>query len=197
MDLDVFVAAHQPEWDRLDRLLRRRRRLTGTETDEFVTLYQRTATHLSQLQASAPDPVLTNRLTTLVARARSAVVGTRRATWRDAANFVTVGFPAACYRTRHWWITTGVVFTLLAAGVGWWIAGSPEAQSTIVAPEELREMTRPGGAYETYYSESPAAAFSGAGIRHPRRRTRCRRRQGPRPALPHADGRAAGVDEPR
>jgi uncharacterized membrane protein SpoIIM required for sporulation len=160
MDLDVFVAAHRAEWDRLSALLRRRRRLTGAEADELVVLYQRTATHLSQLQSSAPDPVLVNRLTTLVARARSAVVGTRRATWRDALRFFTVAFPAACYRSRHWWVTTGIVFTLLVGVMGWWIAANPEVRSTIAAPDELREMTRPGGGYESYYSSSPAAAFS-------------------------------------
>ena len=79
MDLDVFVSAHRAEWDRLDALLRRRRTLTGAETDELVTLYQRTATHLSLIQSSAPDPQLTGRLTQLVARARSTVTGTRRA----------------------------------------------------------------------------------------------------------------------
>ncbi|MDT0270745.1 stage II sporulation protein M [Streptomyces sp. DSM 44915] len=161
MDLDVFVAAHRAEWERLDALLRRRRgRLTGAEADELVQLYQRVATQLSQLQSAAPDPALTNRLTTLVARARSAVVGTRRATWRDAVLFFTVRFPAACYRTRHWWVPTALLFTGLVAALGWWIADSPEVRANIAAPEELREMTRPGGAYESYYSSSPAAAFS-------------------------------------
>ncbi|MDT0310224.1 stage II sporulation protein M [Streptomyces sp. DSM 44917] len=160
MDLDVFVAAHRPEWDRLDTLLRLRRRLTGEEADELVTLYRRTATHLSQLQSSAPDPALTSRLTTLVARARSTVVGTRRATWRDAVTFFTAGFPAACYRARHWWVPTALLFTVLVACLGWWIAESPEVRAAMAAPEDLREMTRPGGAYETYYSSSPAAAFS-------------------------------------
>ncbi|TDC13184.1 stage II sporulation protein M [Streptomyces sp. 8K308] len=161
MDLDVFTAAHRAEWDRLEALLRRRRaRLSGAEVDELVTLYQRTATHLSQLRSSAPDPALVSRLTTLVARARSAVVGTRRATWRDALHFFTAGFPAACYRTRHWWVPTALVFTLLVAAFGWWIAANPEVRLAMAAPEELREMTRPGGSYETYYSSSPAAAFS-------------------------------------
>ncbi|WP_165987252.1 stage II sporulation protein M [Streptomyces sp. YIM 98790] len=160
MDVDVFVAAHRHEWDRLAQLLRRSRRLSGAETDELVLLYQRTATHLSQLQSWAPDPAVVNRLTTLVARARSVVVGTRRATWRDALHYFTAGFPAACYRTRHWWLPTALVFILATAGIGAWIAGSPEVQATIGAPEELREMTRPGGGYETYYSSSPAAAFS-------------------------------------
>lgn len=160
MDLDVFVTAHRAEWDRLETLLRRRRRLTGAEADELVALYQRTTTHLSLLRSSAPDPALTGRLTTLVARARSAITGARKASWRDAAHFFTASFPAAVYRLRRWWIPTAVLSTAVGALLGWWIATHPEVQAAIGAPEELRAMTRPGGAYETYYSSHPAASFA-------------------------------------
>lgn len=160
MDLDVFVTAHRAEWDRLEELLRRPSRLTGAEADELVGLYQRTSTHLSLIQSTAPDPALTGRLTSLVARARSAVTGTRRATWRDVARFFTVGFPAAVYRSRHWWIPTALLSTLVAVLIGWWIGTHPEIQASIAAPEQLREMTRPGGQYETYYSSNPATSFA-------------------------------------
>ncbi|MFD3924409.1 stage II sporulation protein M [Streptomyces sp. NPDC058595] len=160
MDLDVFVTAHRPEWDRLDFLLRRGRHLTGAEADELVALYQRTSTHLSLIQSSAPDPMLIARLTQLVARARSVVTGTRRAGWRDAARFLYAGFPAAVYRSRHWWIPTALLSVLVAALIGWWISAHPEVQSAIAAPEDLRQMTRPGGEYETYYSSHPAASFA-------------------------------------
>ncbi|MEU7567526.1 stage II sporulation protein M [Streptomyces fradiae] len=160
MDLDVYVTAHRAEWDRLDHLLKRGRRLTGAEADELVALYQRTATHLSVIQSTAPDPALTARLTQLVARARSAVTGTRRSTWRDVVRFLTAGFPAAVYRSRHWWIPTAVLSTLLAAVIGWWIGTHPEIQAAIAAPDELRRLTRPGGEYETYYSSHPAGSFA-------------------------------------
>ncbi|KIF74694.1 membrane protein [Streptomyces sp. 150FB] len=160
MDLDVFVTAHTAEWDRLDQLLRRGRRLTGTEADELVALYQRTATHLSLMRSSAPDPVLVGRLTQLVARARATVTGTRRAGWRDVTGFLTAGFPAAVYRARHWWVPTALLSTLLVVVMGWWIGAHPEVQSSIGAPDELRQMTRPGGEYETYYSSHPAASFA-------------------------------------
>ncbi|MFJ8866501.1 stage II sporulation protein M [Streptomyces sp. NPDC102473] len=160
MDLDVFVTAHRIEWDRLDHLLHRGRSLTGEEADELVSLYQRTATHLSLIQSSAPDPQLTARLTQLVARARSTVTGTRRASWRDAARFLAAGFPAAVYRSRHWWIPTAVLSVLLAAVIGWWIGTHPEVQAAIAAPDDLRALTRPGGEYETYYSSHPAASFA-------------------------------------
>ncbi|MFJ1737033.1 stage II sporulation protein M [Streptomyces sp. NPDC088254] len=159
MDLDVFVSAHRAEWDRLDALLRRRR-LTGAEADELVTLYQRTATHLSLIQSSAPDPQLTGRLSRLVARARSTVTGTRRASWHDVARFLTLGFPAAVYRARHWWIPTALVSTATAALLGWWIGTHPGVQASLAAPDELRALTRPGGQYETYYSSHPAASFA-------------------------------------
>ncbi|MFE3523681.1 stage II sporulation protein M [Streptomyces sp. NPDC059161] len=160
MDLDVFVTAHHAEWDRLEHLLHRGRRLTGAEADELVTLYQRTSTHLSQIQSTAPDPLLTARLTQLVARARATVTGTRRASWRDAARFLTAGFPAAVYRSRRWWIPAALVSIALAAAIGCWICTHPEVQSAIAAPDDLRRMTRPGGEYETYYSSHPAASFA-------------------------------------
>ncbi|MFF2509159.1 stage II sporulation protein M [Streptomyces sp. NPDC058067] len=160
MDLDVFVSAHRAEWDRLDALLRRRRRLTGAEADELVTLYQRAATHLSLIQSSAPGPQISGRLTQLVARARSAVTGTRRASWRDVTTFLTQGFPAAVYRSRHWWVPTALLSTAIAALLGWWIGTHPEVQASIAAPAELRDLTRPGGQYETYYSSHPAASFA-------------------------------------
>jgi uncharacterized membrane protein SpoIIM required for sporulation len=160
MDLDVFVTTHRAEWDRLDGLLKRQRRLTGAEADELVALYQRTATHLSLIQSSALDPQLTGRLSQLVARARSAVAGTRRASWRDVTRFLTQGFPAAVYRSRRWWVPTALLSTVVAVILGWWIATHPEVQSTIAAPSELRELTRPGGQYETYYSSHPAASFA-------------------------------------
>ncbi|MDK9501491.1 stage II sporulation protein M [Streptomyces katrae] len=160
MDLDVFVAAHQTEWARLEQLLGRGRRLTGAEADELVALYQRTSTHLSLIQSSAPDPMLTARLTQLVARARSTVTGTRRAGWRDAARFFTEGFPAAVYRSRRWWIPTALLSTALGVLIGWWIAAHPEVQSAVATPEHLKDLTRPGGQYETYYSSHPAASFA-------------------------------------
>ncbi|MCX5198816.1 stage II sporulation protein M [Streptomyces sp. NBC_00249] len=160
MDLDVFVAAHQAEWARLEQLLGRGRKLTGAEADELIALYQRTSTHLSLIQSSTPDPMLTGTLTQLVARARATVTGTRRASWRDAARFFTAGFPAAVYRSRRWWIPTALISTAVGVLIGWWIATHPEVQGAIAAPDHLKELTKPGGQYETYYSSHPAASFA-------------------------------------
>ena len=141
-------------------LLRRRRRLTGprpTNSSPSTSAPPRTSPRSSR---APPTRRSTGSLTPLVARARSTVTGARRASWRDAARFFAAGFPAAVYRTRHWWIPTALLSIVVAALIGWWIGTHPEVQSAIAAPDELRDMTRPGGQYETYYSSHPAASFA-------------------------------------
>jgi uncharacterized membrane protein SpoIIM required for sporulation len=160
VDIDVFVAAHRTEWDRLAQLVSRSGSLTGAEADELVTLYQRTATHLSAVRSAAPDPALVGRLSSLVAQARSAVTGTRSPAWREFGLFFARRFPAAVYRSWPWWVAATVVFLVVSGGVASWIAANPELQATIAAPEEIRELTRPGGQYESYYSSAPAASFA-------------------------------------
>ncbi|MER7674059.1 stage II sporulation protein M [Kitasatospora sp. NPDC096128] len=159
MDLDVFVATHQGEWARLDALARRRR-LSGEEADELVTLYQRVTGHLAKVQAAAPDPALVSRLTSLVSRSRSAVTGARSNGWQDVARYYTVSFPAALYRARRWWVPVAVVSMVFTVLIAWWIATHPEVRNSLIAPDDLREMTRPGGQYEAYYSDRPASSFA-------------------------------------
>ncbi len=160
MDIDVFVAAHRAEWDRLDALTRRGWALRGAEADELVELYQRVATHLSMLRSEAPDPVVLGRLSALLARARSTLTGTRAPAWREAALFFTRRFPAALYQSRSWWLSTMAAFAVVSTALGAWIARTPSVQATIAAPEEIRELTRPGGQFESYYSSNPAGSFA-------------------------------------
>jgi hypothetical protein len=44
----------------------------GAEVDELVDLYQRVSTHLSMVRTASSDSMLVGRLSSLVARARSA-----------------------------------------------------------------------------------------------------------------------------
>lgn len=157
MDVDAFAAAHAAEWGRLEQLLRARR-LTGPESDELVTLYQRSATHLSVIRSSSPDPALVARLSTLVARARSAVTGAHTPAWRDAARFFAAGFPAAVYLSRRW--TLGVAASVVSVAwiIGAWVAGRPDVQASIAAPEEIRRLVEVD--FEAYYSSNPAGSFA-------------------------------------
>jgi uncharacterized membrane protein SpoIIM required for sporulation len=160
VDIDVFVAALRAEWVRLDALVRQRGRLSGAEVDELVALYQRVATHLSVVRSSTPDPALVAKLSSLLTRARSAVTGSSAPAWKDAVRFFTRQFPAGVYRSRYWWISTALGFLVVSAALGAWVAATPEVQATVAAPAEIRELTRPGGQFETYYSSAPASSFA-------------------------------------
>ena len=158
MDIDAFVAAHHQEWDRLEALAGRPNRLSGAEVDELVDLYQRTATHLSAVRSSAPDPALVARLSTLVARGRSAVAGTSSPAWRELSRFALATFPAAVYRARWWWIGAAIGSVVVAVALGWWVAGNPTVQASIAAPDEVRRLV--DNDFESYYSSHAASAFA-------------------------------------
>jgi uncharacterized membrane protein SpoIIM required for sporulation len=160
MDVDVFVAAHRAEWDRLAVLVRHAGRLRGPEADELVALYQRVATHLSIVRSAAPDPALLGRLSSLVAKARSAVTGSHGQSWREIGLFFARTLPAALYRGRWWWAATAVVFLVVSGLVAAWVATDAQVQATIAAPEEIHALTAPGGEFESYYSSAPAASFA-------------------------------------
>ncbi|BBX46839.1 stage II sporulation protein M [Mycobacterium cookii] len=157
MDVDAFVLTHRDTWDRLDQLVKNRRRLTGAEVDELVELYQRVSTHLSTLRSGSSDSALVGRLSSLVARARAAVTGAHAPLSKEFTRFWTVSFPVVAYRAWRWWLATAVVFFAVTAVVAMWVAGSPEVQSSIGTPSELSELVNHD--FASYYSEHSAAAF--------------------------------------
>jgi len=158
VDVDAFVAAHSREWDRLDYLVARRRRLTGEEVDELVSAYQRAATHLSAIRSAGHDPALAARLSTRVARARSAVTGAHVPAWRSAGRFAAVSFPVMAYRLRWWWLATAAGSLLVAVVMGWWIARSPAVQASLLPRAQAAQ--RVNHEFRDYYSQYAATSFA-------------------------------------
>ncbi len=158
MDVDAFVLTHRGTWDRLDQLVKRRRSLTGAEVDELVELYQRVSTHLSMVRSASTDSLLIGRLSSLVARARSAVTGAHAPRSGTFVRFWTVSFPVVAYRTWRWWLATALAFFAVVVVIALWVAGNPEVQSAIGTPSDIDELVNHD--VESYYSEHPAAAFA-------------------------------------
>ena len=158
MDVDAFVLAHRPTWNRLDQLLKRRRQLTGAEVDELVDLYQRVSTHLSMVRTASNDSVLVGRLSGLVARARSAVTGAHAPLWREFTRFWTVSFPVVAYQAWRWWLGTAIAFYFVTAVIALWVSGNPEVQATLGTPSEIDELVN--NDFAAYYSENPAGSFA-------------------------------------
>ena len=158
MELDTFVAAHRGEWDRLESLANQRGRLSGAEADELVELYQRTATHLSMVQSSAPDPALVSRLSSIVASGRAAVTGASGASWTDVSRFVLRSFPVAVYRARWWWISVAIASAVVAVTIGAWVAHNPDVVAAVATPQELKQLVNQD--FSDYYTSNPAGSFA-------------------------------------
>ncbi len=158
MDVDAFVLAHRPTWNRLEELLKRRRTLTGAEVDELVDLYQRVSTHLSMVRSASSDSVLVGRLSGLVARARSVVTGAHAPVTSEFIRFWTVSFPVAVYRRSRWWLGTAIAFAVVTVSIALWVAGNHEVQATIQTPSEIEQLVNHD--FASYYSEHPAASFA-------------------------------------
>lgn len=159
MDLDVFVSMHAEEWRRLEELVKRRRRLTGAEADELVELYQRVSTQLSAVRSTSPDPGLLTKLSTLVARARSAITGAHTPAWRDLLRFVLVVFPTVAYRYRWWWLIAGAGTILVSTVTAAWLVANPDLLTELAPPAYLKQYAEED--FASYYGEYGASSFAG------------------------------------
>ena len=158
MDVDAFVLANRPTWDRLEALVKRRHKLTGAEVDELVELYQRVSTQLSMVRSASTDGVLVGRLSGLVAQARAVVTGAHAPLWRELIRFWLVSFPAVAYRAWRWWAGSAVAFFVVTAIIAVWVARSPEVQATIGTPDDIAQLVNHD--FAAYYSENPAGSFA-------------------------------------
>jgi uncharacterized membrane protein SpoIIM required for sporulation len=157
VDLDAYVAEHAAEWRRLEDLVKRRR-LSAHEADELITLYQRTATHLSAVQSRTPDPALIGRLSRLVSRARAAVAGSSAPAWKSVLTFFTTTFPVAVYRAWPWWCAVATTSSVVAFGLIAYIGGHPELAARLGTDEQIKQLVEHD--FADYYSEYAAQSFA-------------------------------------
>ncbi|MGH8884974.1 MAG: stage II sporulation protein M [Egibacteraceae bacterium] len=159
MDVDRFITANQPVWDRLEALLGGGAgSVSQDEVDDLVRLYQQTSTHLSYARTYLRDPSLVAALSHLAGRASAVIYGTRPRTLRTLGRYLTDTFPAALWHIRWFVLASAALFLLPALGVGLWMANSPQALDAL-APPALREAYVRQD-FEAYYSSQPATVFA-------------------------------------
>ena len=158
MDADAYAAAHSAEWDRLG-VLARRRRLDGEASDELIAAYQVATTQLSALSSAEGDSAYTDRLATVIARARLRFTGARSGAAGAVARFFVISLPAALYRVR--WVTLCVALgtVLVATLAAWWLVADPRALAAVGSTMDLKQYLNHD--FIDYYSRNPAASFAG------------------------------------
>ncbi|GAB3063988.1 stage II sporulation protein M [Micromonospora schwarzwaldensis] len=157
MDLDAYVAEHGAQWRRLEQLTGRRR-LDAAEVDELISLYQRTATHLSALRSRAPEPALLGHLSHLVLAARARITGRPRPSWAAVRRFLLADLPAALYRAWPWWCGVATGFSALSVFLIWFVAGHPDTAAAFIGAESARQLVDSG--FAGYYTEFAAPTFA-------------------------------------
>lgn len=157
VDVDALTALRSAQWDRLESLVKKRS-LSGAEGDELVALYQQTAADLSALQARAPEPVLVERLSTLLTRARGVTTGSREVSLGAITRFFLISLPAAFYRVRWWTVWVMVGFIALSVFYGMWVYSSPGGLDSLASP--IQRQNYANEAFESYYSDLSAPDFT-------------------------------------
>jgi uncharacterized membrane protein SpoIIM required for sporulation len=163
MDIDRFIAANQPAWDRLAALSarasgRRVRELHRHEVDELVDLYQKASGDLATARTTYAEPGLVVRLTHVVAGANAAIYGRRSRARPVLQRFFLASFPAAFWVSRRAILASAACLLVPAFLVGAWLAGS-DAALDVAIPEDAQEALI-ASEFEDYYSSAPAAQFS-------------------------------------
>jgi hypothetical protein len=156
VDLDAYVLERAGEWDRMEKLARRRR-LSAEEADELVMLYQRATTHLSVIRSRVPDPVVIADLSRQLLAGRAAITKDRGVSWRAVGHFVTDRFPAELYRARRWWISLSLLLLGLTAALAWYIVDEPSVAALFMSQEQIDRLAED---FVGYYSEFQAQNFA-------------------------------------
>lgn len=157
MDSYAFAEINSPQWERLDELSAKKR-LSGEEADEFVRLYQATASHLATVRTEAPEPNVVLRLSATLARSRSKLTGARSASMSDVGDFLAYTLPLAFYRIR---------WSILAVAIGFIAVFTATLLHYVVNPDDIYALgsqahldNYANEAFEAYYREYANADFA-------------------------------------
>lgn len=157
MDSIAFAKSRQANWERLEKLAKRRS-LRGAEADEFYQLYQRTATDLAYLRANAPDPDLVLRLSAILGRARSKLTTKHNSVFSALKSFFFITLPYAFYRIRWWSAAVSALCIIAFTAVLLTYILNPSLIETLGPKEQLDYYAQV--AFEQYYSEYAHSDFT-------------------------------------
>jgi uncharacterized membrane protein SpoIIM required for sporulation len=158
MDLDAFSAARRREWSRLDEL-GSRRSLDGAEADELIERYQAGASDLSTLKTAAGSTLQGDRLSVALSRARLRFTGSGGRLFASVPHFFVAQLPAALYRLRWVSLAVAVGTALIAVAFAGWALADPRVLAGLGSEADFQRLADED--FVDYYSENPAASFTG------------------------------------
>ncbi|MBD2363306.1 stage II sporulation protein M [Anabaena minutissima FACHB-250] len=150
MNIQRWIARREPNWQRLDALLRQLehkglKSLKAAEIRELASLYRSVAADLARARTQQVGNILIHNLQSLTTRAYTQIYqGSRRQEWQAVRDFYLWGFPSVIQKTFPY-IATATALFFVGLLVGWWYAWQDPTFMSLIVPESLISQVRDKG----------------------------------------------------
>ncbi|AFY45286.1 stage II sporulation protein M [Nostoc sp. PCC 7107] len=147
MNIQRWIARREPNWQRLDTLLKQVEKkglksVRAQEIRELASLYRSVAADLARARTQQIGQTLIQSLQNLTTRGYTQIYqGSRRQEWRAAAEFYRWGLPSVVQQTFPY-IALATGLFLLGALVAWWYAWQDPTFMSLVVPQHLISQVR-------------------------------------------------------
>lgn len=147
MNIKRWIARREPNWQRLDALLKRVEKkglkaLKASEIRELASLYRSVSADLARARTNQVGNILVQDLQQLTSRSYSQIYqGSRRQEWQAIAQFYRWGLPAVV-RETFGYIAVATAIFLLGGLIAWWFSWQDPVFMSLIVPQELIEKVR-------------------------------------------------------
>jgi uncharacterized membrane protein SpoIIM required for sporulation len=147
MNIQRWIARREPNWQRLDALLRQIEKkglksLRAAEIRELASLYRSVAADLARARTQQIGNTLIQSLQSLTTRAYTQIYqGSRRQEWQAILKFYSWGLPSVVQKAFVY-IATATALFLLGALVAWWYSWQNPSFMPLIVPESLITKVR-------------------------------------------------------
>jgi len=142
MNIQRWIARQEPNWKRLDELLRQVEKkgikaLRSSEIKELASLYRSVAADLARARTQQTSHIIIQNLQSLTTRSYNQIYqGSRRQEWQAILEFYRWGFPAVVRQTFGC-IALAIALFLFGGLVAWWYAWQDPTFLSLVVPDYL------------------------------------------------------------
>lgn len=142
MNIQRWIARREPNWKRLDELLRQVEKkdiktLRSSEIKELASLYRSVAADLARARTQQASNIIIQNLQSLTTRGYNQIYqGSRRQEWQAVLKFYRWGFPAAV-RQNFGYIALATAIFLFGGILAWWYAWQDPTFLSLVVPDYL------------------------------------------------------------
>ncbi|MGV0103249.1 Stage II sporulation protein M [Nostoc sp. DSM 114160] len=147
MNIQRWIARREPNWQRLDALLRQIEKkglksLRAAEIRELASLYRSVAADLARARTQQIGNTSIQSLQSLTTRAYTQIYqGSRRQEWQAILEFYRWGLPSVVQKTFVY-IAAATMLFLLGALVAWWYSWQNPSFMPLIVPESLITKVR-------------------------------------------------------